>query len=308
MLIFFNGGFLLILVWCLCTAFAYTFIGSVQEQYMPITMCFYIFLISALFFIIVNLKRLPMLAKRVKCFWREIVNINIITLFCWLFFFYALKYIEPAIVAALLFGSRFVVMLLIERWFYSASTHQRKDYAVSAGIIIAIIYLIFVSLSDYTAIEIQHSFFQIIFGLLASIVSGGMLAAGSISVKRLNLAGFSGMDVMSVRFFLLLILTGTAYYFFIPRAIDDYYFGEIVFVSALSLILIPQLLLQGAAMRLQPVVVAMTLPITPIIVYCLEFADSRLTTSLWTLAGVVAISVLTSYAAKVRYQFSFTLS
>ena len=225
----FNNSFLLVLAWCLCTAFAYAFIGSVQQQYMPITMSFYIFLIANLFFITFNLKRLPSVLNRIKIFWQEIVNVNIITLFCWLFFFYALKYIEPAIVAALIFGLRFVVMLLIERWFYSASTHQKQDYLVAIGIAVVAVYLIGISLSEHTAIEAHHSFFQIAFGLLASVVSGGMLTIGSISVKRLNLAGFSGMDVMSIRFIFLLLLTGVTYYFFIPRAINDFYFFDRTF-------------------------------------------------------------------------------
>lgn len=273
---------------------------------MPITMCFYTFLISALFFVAFNLKRMPMLFKKLKIFRKEIININLITLFCWLFFFYALKYIEPAIVAAILFGSRFVVMLFIERCSYSASAHQKKDYMIAGAVSAVIIYLVLISFSDYTAVEVHHTFSQDLFGVIASMVSGGMLAAGSISVKRLNLAGFSGMDVMCVRFVFLLILTGMIYYFFIPRAIDDYYFFEVVFVSALSLVLIPQLLLQGAAMRLQPMTIAMALPLTPMIVYCLEFADGRLSTSFWTFIGVLLLSALTIYAAKLRYQSAFS--
>ncbi len=71
----------------------------------PELLCFAIFVISALFFLLYNVKNLPALYQKVISNSRTVLFVNVTTFLCWYGVIYPLKYIEPAIVAAIILAA-----------------------------------------------------------------------------------------------------------------------------------------------------------------------------------------------------------
>jgi len=51
-------GFILLIIWCLISAFSRVLTGSIEQQVNPIYLGFYISVISSIFFILLNKKQL----------------------------------------------------------------------------------------------------------------------------------------------------------------------------------------------------------------------------------------------------------
>ena len=76
--------------------------------------------------------------------------------------------------------------------------------------------------------------------------------------------------------------------------------GAILGVTALGIV--PLYLLQRAIVITEPMVVALLLPLAPVIVFCLQYLDPRLHFSLPSLIGVASVTVFAVFGAIARYR------
>jgi len=295
-------GFLYMLIWCLVTSFSHVFIGKTEQSISPNTVCFYTFLISFIFFTGMNFNNLPLLFNKIKENKKKVVAINITTVFCWIFFFYPLKVIEPAIVGAILLGSRYIATIPIGKLFYKKQQVFYEDYFAAILMLIVLIYLSYLCYSDKTAIQHKTSVFEITLAITSSILGGIALAFNTFHAKKLSDAKFTPLDTLSVRFLLLIILTGLWEFYFVKSSTSISFFYPMI-VSAISLIIIPQLILQNAISKLQPVSISIASPFMPILTFFLEFIDGRLVPTMWTISGVSSVFLICLFGISSRYRY-----
>jgi len=295
-------GFLYMLIWCLVTSFSHVFIGKTEQSISPNTVCFYTFLISFLFFAGMNLSNMPHLLKKIKENKKEVLAINITTVFSWVFFFYPLKIIEPAIVGSIFLGSSYLSTIPMGKLIYKKQQVYFKDYFTAVMMLMALMYLMYLCYSGKTAIQHHVSATEISIAIISCVFGGIALAINTINAKKLSDAKFTPLDTLTVRFLFLILLTGAWEVLFIQTSSSISFFYPML-ISAISLIIIPQLILQNAISKLQPVSISIASPFMPILTFFLEFIDGRLTPTAWSIAGVSTVFFICLFGILSRYKY-----
>jgi drug/metabolite transporter (DMT)-like permease len=295
-------GFLYMLIWCLVTSFSHVFIGKTEQSISPNTVCFYTFLISFLFFVGMNSNNFSALIRKIKENTSKVLTINITTVLCWIFFFYPLKIIEPAIVGAILLGSSYLATIPIGKLIYKKQQVFFEDYFAAFLMFLVLLYLSFLCYSGKTAIQNKATAFEISTAIISCILGGISLALNTIQAKKLSDAKFTPLDTLSVRFILLIVITGIWEVFFIRTSPTLSFFYPML-ISAVSLIIIPQLMIQNAISKLQPVSISIASPFMPILTFFLEFIDGRLAPTMWTISGVSSVFLICLFGILSRYRY-----
>jgi|GEM_PF-6539643 len=294
-------GFISIGIWCFTCALASVFTGSLEQTEEPSVICFYVFSLASLIFFILNHKHLTDLSVKARKEMKNVLWMNITTAGSWYFFMYPLKYIEPAIVDAIIFGAIPISTLLIARVIYKKQIASLRDYIISGTIALTIIYFIGICFLGKTSAHFpswKSAFISIVFCILGGI----SLAFNNIYAKKLSESGFTPLDTLTVRFLLLIFLSG----FMMHGLSSSFPWGTELLknslIVTLTLVIIPQLAFQIAVRDLQPLSIAIILPLMPAVVFFIQFADSRLHPSIWSIGGITVICLFSIMGAVFRYQ------
>ncbi|WP_353500349.1 DMT family transporter [Vibrio chaetopteri] len=146
----------------------------------------------------------PLLAE-----WRMVVAFNVVTLCNWLFYFLSVKYLEPSVAVTITQGFGPVVMtswLLFRKEKVSAFTQTCHLITLFAVAILCI--HVFVSRSAYSAYDNSQMFLGMVFAFLCCI----SITATVVISKKFAVAKIPATTMLSVRFPLLIVVTGA----FIP--------------------------------------------------------------------------------------------
>lgn len=289
-------------LWCLSTGFSQVFTATLEQNIHPVVVCFFSFLITAVIFVALNVKNMAPLMEKSKQHMGDVIKLNITTLGCWVVLLYPFKYMEPSIIGALIMGIYPVATVFLGRWLYRQQSVTKKDYFFAFLLMLMVIYLAYICVDDKSALLLQPSKMQIALSLAISIFASIMLGANTIYTKRLSVAHFSPFDILSVRFFLLLLVTGG---FLVMERVPvafSYTFSVDMLILAFSLLVIPQFFFQLAVNKLEPISIAIICPLMPVIAFFLEYADKRLNPTGWTMAGLIGIFFVSLFGAVSRYR------
>lgn len=294
-------GFTLVLIWCLVSAFSRVFTGAVEQKISPIALCFYTTLCSLIFFILL-IKNHKEIFHKALARKKEIIVINLATTGCWLFLFFPLKYLEPSIVGALTLCITPIATLIIGRLIYQQQTVNKHDYAISIFTFLVALYLMAIGFFGHTAIKFISTTNNML-SIFCCIVVSGSLALSNIYAKKLNNSGFIPLEILAVRFVLLVFITGIMTFFIKEgRNLDSTYLTVLsIMITTFTVIIIPQIAYQKAIRELQPITVAMLLPLMPVMTYFIEFFDSRLKLTIYPIMGILAVFGITIVSASYRY-------
>lgn len=232
--------------------------------------------------------------------WRDFFALNVTTASSWIFLFYGLKYIEPAIANALVFavGPLFTlagVNLLVRR-----GSTSRWDLVTCIGIVVSGAFLAWVALSGHSS-KVTTVPSSAIAGVVLSIGCGLALSLNTIFTKRLRDGGCAEINILAHRFYLLLATLPT----FIEAGLVSAYLHEIpleiLAITALN-VFIPIIAIQRAVSFVDPLTIGVVISITPATTYAFQLLDARLDLSVYTLAGnvVIVLFVLTSVVTSFR--------
>lgn len=231
------------------------------------------------------------LKKRFSYHWNKailpLVKLNLSSMLAFMGFYFALKYIEPAIVSSLEMGvgPLFVVLIAIL---------QRQPINIGNSIIavatmLTTILLIYAVYTGQSAVKIHWDIYLLL-GIIASITAGLGAVLCAIYSKQLSNIGWTSSMILSKRFYGIVLLS----LIFTYDLIFDYIADNIgwILLITFSGVLIPMYLLQKGIQYCATFVVMMSLSFIPVITFFLQMFDPRLQWSNLTLIGVILLLCL----------------
>lgn len=242
------------------------------------------FFITALFFQIVTMK------QRIRVEWKRaflpLLKLNLASVLAFMGFYFALKYIEPAIVSSLEMGVGPLFVLAIA--LRTRAHISRMQWWVAFGTLgacLLLIYAIFSGNSGVTEWRVENSF-----GMIASIFCGLGAVLCTIYSKQLSALGWSSSMILSKRFIAIILLSFIATY----DTLVLYFLENIAWIMIVTIIgvLIPMYLLQNGIQYCETFIVMMSLCFIPVFTFFFQLFDPRLTWSSLTFTGVCLLLIL----------------
>ena len=240
------------------------------------------FLITALYF------QLFAATQKMTVHWatdkKPLFKLNIASALTFLSFYFALKYVEPAIVSALEMGVAplfLVVLLLLQRQKIS-----KRKWLISIGTLAACLLLIWAVFSGASGIGMMLSF-ELLLGIFASIVAGIGAVFCSEYSKELSNRGWSSSMILAKRYIAIIIISiGFTYDIIIPYFMDNIVWILLVTVGG---VLLPNYLLQKGIQYTNTFLVMMSLSFIPVLTFFFQLFDTRIQFSVVTCIGVLLL-------------------
>lgn len=277
------------------------FSGNLLQQLHPFTFLFWSFAISSGFF----LTRLLLsagtrgLAIGVSASGSLLV-LNFTSALNWIGYFYALRYIEPAIVSAIMGGLGPVSTILLER-----VVRRRQlpvyTYVVAMGILSGTALLAWASLVGLAGVH-PINVNDTLIGLAAAATGGASQALNTIATKQLGERSWTATRIMAHRFYLLIIVAAVLAYsgpgFVIASSMQV---GGLVIATLIGVI-IPLWLLQRGILLSEPFTVAALLAWAPLLTYIFQVFDVRIQWSVTSALGCAMIVLATVLGTWIKFK------
>lgn len=295
-------GILLVFLFVILSSAKEVFVGNLTQHLDPFFLVFVCFVIMAVLFNTIQLttNRAGYL-KYFQTDLKDIVFLNLSTTASWLGFFYALKHVEPAIVSAINTAIGPVITVAFSRIFRPSARVLRAEVICSSLIFGIILCLVCSSLSGTSAIGHVDAGKQAV-GIMASLIGGCAIVANTIFSKRLSEQGLPTTMVMSVRFFLLIILSFGIWVsdsHSVPVHGSD--LASIVLVAVMGII-IPLFMLQKGIEKSEPITVSLIISIAPVFTFMFQGLDKRLAFSFYSFLGVLAVVFIVAISMVTRHR------
>ncbi len=280
---------------------AFVLIGSAQEVYLgrlfqeedPIIVMTVTFIITAIFFALVQSLRTEKIIQKTTENLRTVIGLNITTVISWIGFFLALKHIEPAVVSMITFAVSPILAVVFWRVLRPDQGILPLERYAAVGILAGLCILTVGTSLGRSAVGILPDGAGTR-GLLWALSSAVGVVGNTVYAKRLSEKGFSSTSVMAIRFPLLigvgLFLWPGSQLIHLPFAL---FLVKMIFLATLTLI-IPLFLFQLGIERCEPITITLVLSSMPVLTYGLQLFDSRLKPSAVTLVGIIVALVAAS--------------
>jgi drug/metabolite transporter (DMT)-like permease len=296
------AGPLFVLIFTLSQAFRDVYFGSAFQHYDFFAILLLAFALSTAIFGAVALIRAPGEFRKLRGQMGIVVAANITTAIAWSSFFFALTYIDPAIVNTIHSAMGPLTVVALGACGLSLAKPDRIgriEYAGYAGIAISVAALCWVVIGGYSDLPTTN-FAASVVGLALLGVSGGSIAISLLYCKRLQDRGIGADTVTAVRYVVLIVFAGAA-------VLWDGKFGGIetqrqlamLSITTTALITLPLYAYQLGIGRTTPLTAQVMRALGPVFVFALEQFDGRIHYSLPTLVCILAYSasvIVTNFA------------
>lgn len=201
----------------------------------------------------------------------HVMKLNAASVLAFMGFYFALKYVESAIVSALEMGigPLFVLILAV----IAKESIPKAQWMIAFGTLLACAVMIVAVLSGKSAVQVEISG-PVILALLASIGCGVGAVLCTMYSKKLSEAGWTSSMILANRYYGIILLSFIATFdiFFI------YFSGNISWIMAVTAIgvMLPMYLLQVGIQHCSALMVMMSLCFVPIFTFFFQLFDSRL--------------------------------
>jgi len=293
-------GLIFILLWVISTSGAYVLTGEIVAHIDPILLCFGIFILASSFFLCLNGKNNKALFLRIPANIGNIVLVNIMTLGCWVFAIFPLKFIEPSIVGSISTSTLPIATIILGAFLYRSQNIYKSDYVVSTLLVTGILFLFFICITQRSSFHYVEPM-KVFLGFVFCMTSATFLAATTIFTKKLSNKGFSPIDILSFRFLLTVIFTGIFSYKTLNQLIEPNFLLSI-FIVSISLIIIPQIFFQHAIKSLQPITIALVSPLMPVLTFFMQFLNKQLHPSFWSIISIGYLCIIVISSSIIRYK------
>lgn len=276
-----------LLVFSLLSAGNEVFVANRLQSIDYVTLLLLVFLPTSVLFVMLQLHRWRAFLRQLVADRRDVLLVNLLTAVSWFGFFLGLRYVEPAIVAAIVVGIGPVVMLLVARVLRPASVIRATDLIAAVGIIVALGLLTEGAVSGRTAVHQAPAPLEAL-GVGAALVSGISTAVAILYTKRLYDRSWSPDAVMAVRFWALVLATAAAVLIIRPTVV----WSTVTWVSIAIIVsagtIAPLYLFQLGVKHVEPVAVAIIAGAAPVFTVALQLLDPRLH---WSALSIVGVTV-----------------
>lgn len=286
-------GYFYLAVWCIVSAFSMILTGKTNQSIHPVVVCFFSFAIASAFFTLINVKRLGVIREKMKAAGalKSVLWLNATTFLSWVFLVYPLTYVEATAVITIVLGVNPVATVLINRIVFKRKPENAGSVWVSVGIFLSVSYVAYLALHGASSVT-SASADDVALSVFFCVIAGVATAANNVFIKNLFQIGFVPKEVLTLRFYLTIVATGIAiFYFAIPVSIDSAFVADIVMTSVF-LVIAPLMLIQLALRALDPVRVAIISPVVPLMVAGFQMTQSQVSLSMYTVSGTAVIWAL----------------
>lgn len=275
------------------------FVGNVVQHFNPFFLVASCFAIISAFFTVVQLRSDRTLYRSLSL--RDVVLLNITTTTSWVGFFYALKYMEPAVVSAINTAIGPAATLAASRMLRPSSKVLRIEVLCSLGILVTLSLLVWLTLHGESAVGGGYSLQRLV-GVGASITGGLSIVGNTILSKRLSEKGTPTTLVMAVRFYLLV---GCALALWLGTEQDHkVHPKELWTIAGVAIlgIMIPLFALQKGIEKSEPITVSLLISIAPLFTLIGQAFDKRLAFSVPSFLGILITVGFVAFSIVARHR------
>ncbi|MGE7958098.1 hypothetical protein ACQKQA_16205 [Pseudomonas sp. NPDC089530] len=226
---------------------------------------------------------------------RCLLMLNISSAALWISFLLALKWVEPAIVSALIGGVGIISTLALNKLLRPSAVMISADYIAAGIIAFASLYLGWASMDGRTAVKDELGGYQVLLGFSMMFVCGVAMALTSILSKVVADHGVSSRYLYAHRFYILLAITGLYTCFNPSKVAAVVNHLDALILLAFAGVILPLLLLQEGIKRCEPVTTESILAAAPLFTVIFQTVDSRLAFSVFSFVGIVLICLAATY-------------
>ena len=294
------SGLALILIFDVLSAMKEVYAASLLQHIEPPLLIFSCFLTTFLYFNFIHIKDFTLYWESLRKELKNVTWFNFKTLGSWFTFFYAIKYIEPAVASALISALGPIVTIILGKYLRPGSPVLKSEFFASIGIFISILLLGIVTWSGKSGMGFIPNTGTCV-GFVAAIICGVCIVGNTFFGKRLNDEGWPATKVMAARFFLLLFVSGLLCLKSSPdlQLLNNYSLGFILI--AVFGTIIPLYCLQKGIEKTEPITVALALSIAPLFTFLMQSFDSRLSSSIYSFATIIFILFFIGLGIFSRY-------
>jgi drug/metabolite transporter (DMT)-like permease len=286
-------GSSLVLIFTLSQAFRDVYFGDVFQRYDFFVVILIAFSISTVIFAFAALIRVPADFGKLRGQMGSVIAANITTALAWTCFFFALTYLDPAIVNTIHSAMGPLTVVVLGAYGVALAKPKaigRIEYAGYAGIAASVVALWCVVIGGYPGLPTTNLKVSIT-GLALLGVSGASITVSLLYCKRLQDRGVGADAVTAVRYIALIALAGIVILWHGPAAIPPPHELAALAVAATALIVLPLFAFQLGIGRTAPLTAQVIRALGPVFVFALEQSDSRMRYSTATLVCILLYSV-----------------
>ncbi|WP_158582996.1 DMT family transporter [Lysinibacillus yapensis] len=231
---------------------------------------------------------------RWKSSWQSLLKLNLSSVLAFMGFYFALKFIEPAIVSSLEMGlgPLFVIFLaLMQR-----EVIAKAQWGIAFGTLSACLLLVISVFNGVSGVQTNLDSSAIL-GLIASVACGlGAVLCTNYS-NRLSGMGWTSSMILTHRLYGIIILS----FIFTYNILFDYIFENILWILIVTVagVLLPMYLLQKGIQYCETFLVMMSLCFVPVFTFLFQLFDPRISWSTTTLMGVVLLFILGVFSINI---------
>lgn len=282
-------GMVVGLMFCLISAAFDVYVAFVTQTLNTMLVILYCFISSALLFVICAICRnWDSLYSKVKGDWRKVVVINLSVLLNWGGLFYALRYLEPAVVGVASVACGPALTLVISFFDKRSVKAAFADVLVSCLVLISVGIMLFNSFAGDSGIA-TTTVAQRLLGIVSVVVCALGTVMYTIFSKELFARQWSIYEILAVR---NLAMIGVCVIGISLTSVGFSLDRDLIFPMFVLVVLghlLPIYLIQKTIYHLTPIHVSLVLLSLPVFVLLLQYLDDRVE---FSMASVVAVSII----------------
>src|SRR5579872_2509173 len=198
-------GVLLLVASVLLSASKAVYLASLLQGKNPVVLLLVTFSFTSLFFNAIEIRDLKGYRASIKGSFADIALLNVVTASSWISYFYAIKYLEPAIHAAVANSSGPVITIIVALGCRTGDKVSKAGVISAVGILGSVLILLAGTVSGRSAVG-TIPVNSLVFGLGMAALCGVSIVCITFLSKRLAVAGWKASRIMAARFFGLLVI------------------------------------------------------------------------------------------------------
>ena len=297
-----TAGFLASLLFVVLASVRDVYLGGLFQRLSPAVVALVAFVLCSAIFVPVALVRDRASYRALRRHPLDVALVNVTAAFAWLSFFYALRTTEPLLVQIVFAGVGPPAVGWIARRFPGADTSMapRSERALHGALLVAVGIAVVVAVSGRSGAGAQPVSASAL-GVLLAGGAGVAITVNTVLCRRLNDAGVDPAALVSVRFVGAAI--GAAILMDAPHELVVVAAGGAVLevaAAAVLLVVLPIYVNQVGIALASPLTVRVVLAAAPAMIFLLQLAEGRLSSSPYSLAAAVTYGAAAVGAAVVR--------
>lgn len=296
------AGMILGIVFCFLSGAFDVTVGHITQSLDPMLLGLYCFLSSALLFGFAKLfnDSRQRLHQMVKTHWDFIILLNISVVMTWVGLFYALKFLEPAVVGVVSVAVGPALTLIISLFIGSDHKVTSYDKAISWLVLLVVFIMLGNSFYGHSGVTVINASDRVL-GIISILICAIGTVSYTLISKSLGNKGWLSTEMLAVRNILMVLVSFAIIYTnHIPLTIEHDLVIPMIVLVVLGHI-VPIYLIQKTILMISPLQVAIILLSLPVFTLLLEYLDDRISFSLPTIISIIIILILMSASLTIKF-------